>query len=90
MNQGTRIGSIAESLAKEAGAGRKFRDVEVSAMSQRRRFTAAYKRRVLAEAEACTEPGQVGGLLRREGLYASHLTTWRRPREHGMLEALTP
>ena len=90
MNQGTRIGSIAESLAKEAGAGREFRDVEVSSMSQRRRFTAAYKRRVLAEAEACTEPGQVGAMLRREGLYSSHLTTWRRQREQGVLEALTP
>jgi transposase-like protein len=90
MNQGTRIGSIAESLAQEAGTGREFRDVEVSSVSQRRRFTAAYKCRVLAEADACTEPGQVGSLLRREGLYSSHLTTWRRQREHGMLEALTP
>ena len=59
-------------------------------MSQRRRFTAAYKRRVLAAADAGTEPGQVGALLRREGLYASHQTTWRRPREHGGLEGLTP
>jgi transposase len=59
-------------------------------VSQRRRFTAAYKGRVLAEADARTEPGQVGALLRREGLYASPLTTWRRPREHGMWAALTP
>jgi len=59
-------------------------------MSQRRRFTAAYKHRVLAEADACTEPGQLGALVRREGLYSSHLTTWRRPREQGVLEALTP
>lgn len=90
MNQGTRIGSIAESLAQEARTGREFRDVEVSAVSQRRRLTAAYTCRVLAEADACTEPGQVGALWRREGLYSSHLTTWRRPREHGMWEALTP
>jgi transposase len=90
VNQGTRIGSITESLAKGAGTGREFRDVEVSSVSQRRRFTAAYKCRVLAEADACTEPGQVGALLRREGLYSSHLTTWRRQREQGMLEALTP
>jgi transposase-like protein len=84
------MASIAESLAQEAGAGREFCEVAVSSMSQRRRFTAAYKRRVVAEAEACTEPGQVGAILRREGLYASPLTTWRRQREHGVLEALTP
>lgn len=59
-------------------------------MSRRRRFTAAYKRQVLTAADACTEPGQVGALLRRAGLYSSHLTTWRRPREPGVLEALTP
>jgi hypothetical protein len=59
-------------------------------VSLRRRVTAAYKCRVLSEADACTEPGQVGALWRREGLYSSHLTTWRRPREHGILEALTP
>jgi hypothetical protein len=90
VNQGTRMGSIAEALATEAGAGREFRDVEVSSMSQRRRVSVAHKRRVLAAADACTEPGQVGALWRREGLYASHLTTWRRQREHGVLEALTP
>ena len=59
-------------------------------MSQRRRLTAAYKRRVLAEADACTEPGQVGARLRREGWYSSHLTTWRRQRAPGVLAALTP
>jgi transposase len=90
MNQGTRIGSMAESLAKEARTGREFRDVEGSAVSQRRRFTAAYTCRVVAEADACTEPGQVGALWRREGWYSSPLTTWRRPCEHGMVEALTP
>ena len=90
MNQGTRIGSMAASLVQEAGTGREFRAVEVSAVSPRRRFTAAYKCRVLAEAEACRGPGQVGSLWRREGLYAAHLSTWRRPREHGMLEARTP
>lgn len=90
MHQGTRLGSMAESLATEAGTGREFCDVEVSSVSQRRRFTAAYKCRVLAEADAGPEPGQVGALVRREGLYSSPLTTWRRPREHGMLAALTP
>jgi transposase len=58
--------------------------------AQRRRFTAEYKRRILQEAEACTQPGEVGALLRREGLYSSHLTTWRRQRTRGELQGLTP
>jgi transposase-like protein len=61
---------------------------EVPEKAKRRRFEAAYKLRVLAEADRCTEPGQVGELLRREGLYSSHLTTWRQQREAGALEAL--
>ena len=88
MNQVTR--SVEGLRAKVTGCGRQTHDAEVVAMSQRRRFTATYKRRVLAEADACTEPGQVGALWRREGLYSSPLTTWRRPREQGVLEALTP
>jgi transposase len=53
-----------------------------------RRFTAEYKLRVLREADACSRPGEVGALLRREGLYSSLLTEWRRAREVGALEAL--
>ena len=56
----------------------------------RRRFTAEYKLRILREADACTQPGQLGALLRREGLYSSHLSTWRRQRDHGTLAALAP
>jgi transposase-like protein len=56
----------------------------------RRRFTAEYKRRILREADACTEPGQVTALLRREGLYSSHVVAWRRARERGELAALAP
>ena len=55
---------------------------------RRRRFTAEYKLRMLQQAEACTEPGEVGSLLRREGLYTSHLSTWRRQRDQGALAAL--
>jgi transposase-like protein len=66
-----------------AGAGRE----EVVARATRRRFTAAYKLRILHEAERCG-PGQLGALLRREGLYSSHLTTWRKQREAGSLAAL--
>ena len=65
-------------------------EVEVSAKAQRRRFTAEYKRKILQEADACTKPGEIGALLRREGLYSSHLTTWRALRERGELAGLTP
>jgi transposase len=63
---------------------------EVTSKAKRRRFTAEYKRKVLQEADACTESGQVGALLRREGLYSSHLTTWRQARERGELAGLEP
>lgn len=49
-----------------------------------------YKARILAEAETCTQPGAFGELLRREGLYSSHLATWRRQRDEGALAGLTP
>lgn len=56
-------------------------DPEVEARPKRRRFTADYKARILREAEGCSKPGEMGAVLRREGLYASHLITWRRQRE---------
>jgi transposase-like protein len=65
-------------------------DPEVVPTAKRRRFTAGYKQRILEEADNCTKPGQVGALLRREGLYSSHLTTWRRQRERGIFEGLAP
>lgn len=63
---------------------------EVTSKAKRRSFTAEYKRKVLQEADACTEAGQIGALLRREGLYSSHLTEWRRLRERGELAGLEP
>jgi hypothetical protein len=65
-------------------------DPEVSEKKPRRTFTAKYKLRILAEADACTQSGQMGALLRREGLYSSNLTTWRQQREKGILLAMTP
>ena len=62
---------------------------EVAARATRRRFSARYKLRILEQADGC-ESGEVGALLRREGLYWSNLQTWRRQREHGTLQALTP
>jgi transposase-like protein len=65
-------------------------DPEVPAKAKRRQFTADYKRSILDEVEACRDEGAIGAVLRREGLYSSHLTTWRRHREQGEREALTP
>lgn len=65
-------------------------DPEVVPRAKRRRFTAAYKLRILEEVDKCAQPGQIGALLRREGLYSSHLTTWRRQRRQGQLQGLTP
>lgn len=64
-------------------------DPEVTPRARRRTFSAAYKARILAEADACTERGEIGALLRREGLYSSHLSNWRRQREAGELQSLT-
>ena len=63
--------------------------VELIEHAKRRRFTADYKLAILAEADAARESGEVGALLRREGLYSSHLTTWRRQRDEGALIALS-
>lgn len=66
-------------------------DPEVSSKAKRRHFTAKYKLRILQEADACERgSGELGALLRREGLYSSHLSNWRRQRELGELEGLTP
>ena len=63
-------------------------DPELVEQAKRRSFTAEYKARILAEADACTRPGEVGELLRREGLYTSHLTYWRKQRKDGALKEL--
>lgn len=65
-------------------------DPEVSDRAVRRRFTAKYKLSILQQADACRDSGSIGALLRREGLYSSHLTTWRHQRDEGSLSALTP
>ena len=60
-------------------------DVQVSAQNRRRRFTAEYKLKIVRAADACSKTGELGALLRREGLYSSHLVDWRRARERGEL-----
>lgn len=64
-------------------------DPEVTPRASRRTISAAYKARILAEADACTERGEIGALLRREGLYSSHLSNWRRQREASDRQSLT-
>jgi len=65
-------------------------DPEVPAKAMRRKFSAKYKLQILEQAQACTDSGEVGRLLRREGLYSSHLTAWRKAKRRGSLEALEP
>ena len=65
------------------------RDPEVVARAQRRQFSVSDKLRILREADECDEPGQIGALLRREGIYSSYLTQWRRERENGQLPNVT-
>ena len=91
-------GAVAGSLERAVGERKRMGDgraavgglpdPELVERPVRRRFPAEYKLRVLREADACTKPGEIGALLRREGLYSSLLTEWRRAREVGALEAL--
>ena len=81
MSEASRKDTVGSSIPKTP---------EVLEKPVRRRFDAKYKLRVLEQADRCTEVGQLGQLLRREGLYSSHLTTWRRQREEGTLAALQP
>lgn len=75
---------------RSSGSGDGVPDPEVVVRPKRRQFTAEYKLRILKEADACKGPGEIGALLRREGLYSSHLVLWRRQREqaaHAQLES---
>ena len=74
----------------ESAERKGIEEVEVVAQPERRRFTAEYKRRIVHEADRCTKPGEIGALLRREGLYSSLLTTWRAARDRGELAGLSP
>jgi len=65
-------------------------ETEVVEKAKRRQYSAEYKQRILREAETSRATGEIGALLRREGLYSSHLTTWRRQCERGELEGLSP
>jgi transposase len=81
--------SSAATAGPSAIAGAAVPDPEVSAKATRRRFSSEYKRRILREADSC-DPGGIAALLRREGLYSSHLKTWRHQREQGEIAGLEP
>ena len=79
-----------EGPASAAPPGRSESDSEVVARARRRQFSNADKRRILEAADACSKPGEIGALMRREGVYSSSLSTWRRQREEAELAALAP
>lgn len=89
--EGARRATGISSTAALCGSGVKtvVPDSEVPEKTSRRSYTAEYKRRILRETEVCKEQGQLGALLRREGLYSSNLTAWRRQAERGALDALS-
>ena len=82
--------AVAATGGPATGNGKRIPDPAVLEKPVRRRFTAEYKLRILQEADRCTESGQLGALLRREGLYSSLLSTWRKQRDEGTLAGLTP
>ena len=85
------VSSLRSSTPRAEGdQERRAPDPEVVAKPTRRQFTAEYRLRILEEADRCTRPGEVGRLLRREGLYTSHLAAWRKARRSGSLQGLTP
>jgi len=86
-SESSRSGGVADSATDRSAP---LPDPEVPANPKHRQFTAEYKRLILDQAEACRDGGAIGALLRREGLYSSHLTTWRRQREQGERQALSP
>ena len=78
------LGFVAGGRAARAGVS----DPELVERAKRRKFTAKYKLEILDRADACAKPGEIGELLRREGLYTSHLTYWRKQRKDGALKEL--
>ena len=75
-------------MSRDGNEQTEMPDPEVVPAAERRRFTAGEKLRILEEAEDCTEPGEIGALVRREGIYSSYLSRWRQARDRGQLTAL--
>ena len=85
-----RATGVSADVPSAAGASAMVPDPEVPDKPKRRRFTAEYKRKVLKQADACTRPGELSALLRREGLYSSSLAAWRAARDRGEIAGLSP
>ena len=86
--QGARRASGVSTDVASTGPRPVVPDPEVPEKARRRRFKAAYKLEILEAVDACSQPGEIGALLRREGLYSSHLSKWRQQRDAGALEGL--
>ena len=88
----TDVAEISESLLNDLSGRREAQrpNPEVVARAKRRRFTGEYKQRILTQTDAAKGSGEIGAMLRREGLYSSHLTKWRRERKDGILDGLAP
>jgi transposase len=84
------VGELGFSTGGRAAPEGVVPDPELVERASRRRFTAAYKLSIVREADACSKPGEIGALMRREGLYSSHLGKWREQRDQGALGALEP
>ncbi len=84
-----RATGVSSATAEEEKLAQSPPNPEVLPKAKRRRFTADYKLRILQETDSCTESGQIGQILRREGLYASQLTKWRQQRQEGVLKSLS-
>jgi len=82
-------GAVGDRSRTAGGRVRAAPDPELVERPRRRTFTAKYKLKVLREADACSKPGEIGALLRREGLYTSHLSAWRKQRDRGALKELS-
>jgi transposase len=95
MVEGTKSAHEGETVARRAADGQESSsapnpDPEVAAVAKRRRFSGAEKRRILIEADRCTKPGELGALMRREGIYSSMLANWRKQRGQAERAALAP
>lgn len=88
--EGARRATGIPSMAGSAQTSSSLPDPEVPEKKPRRRFTASYKLRILKEYDTCINPGEIGALLRREGLYHSNINTWLKQRDKGVLHGLSP
>ena len=88
----TDVTEVSESVLNDLSGRREAQrpNPEVVARAKRRRFTGEYKQRILTQTDAAKGSGEIGAVLRREGLYSSHLTKWRRERKDGILDGLAP